>query len=188
MNSGATTGSRSGLSQMLRIRPLSPDDLSDIRYIHATAFRSQAQRYYTPEELDAFERMVRTTSYGDSLLSDAILGGFLEGELIATAAWRRGDPNAHVGRVTALFVRPLFERIGVGTRMLFAIETAATVAGCNLASVRAPLSAEAFLAVNGYEIAGRGTRPLVDGMALNVAFMKKRLIAPHRRKTPALAH
>lgn len=183
-----STASLSGIIQTLRIRPLTPDHLSDVRYIHSTAFRSQGYPHYTPEELDAFERLVRTPGYCDALLSDALLGGFLESELVATAAWRRADQNPQVGRVTALFVRPLFERIGVGTRMLFALETAATAAGCTLASVRAPLSGEAFLAVNGYELAGRGTRPLIDGMALNVAFMKKRLGSAQRRAAPAMAN
>ncbi len=155
------------------IRPVQPDHLNDVRYIHATAFRSQAHALYAPEELDAFEAMVRTTAYVDRLIGDTLLGGWLGGQLIATAAWCKAETNPGVSRITALYVRPLFERIGIGSKMLLAIETAAATAGCRLASVRAPISAQNFFERRGYELAGRGTRPLSHGMAINVIFMRK---------------
>ncbi len=161
------------IAQAVTIRPVQPDHLNDVRYIHATAFRSQAHTLYAPEELDAFEAMVRSTAYVDRLMSDTLLGGWLSGQLIATAAWRRAETNPGVSRITALYVRPLFERIGIGSKMLLAIETAAATAGCRLASVRAPISAQSFFENRGYELSGRGTRPLGRGMAINVIFMRK---------------
>lgn len=166
---------RSEITSGMILRPVQPDLLNDVRYIHATAFRSQACSYYTPEELDAYEAMVRTPGYVDKLMSDSLLGGWFGNDLIATAAWRKAETNAEVGRITALFVRPLFERIGIGTRMLQAIEKGAASAGCRLASIRAPLSAQNFFQARGYELAGQGTRALREGMAINVVFMRKNL-------------
>lgn len=166
---------RTGITSAITLRPVQPDDFNVVRYIHATGFRSGAYSHYAPEELDAYEDMVRSPGYVDNLLSDNLIGGWLDGQLIATAAWRKANNNSDVGRITALFVRPLFERAGIGTRMLQAIEIGAATAGCRLASVRAPLSAERFFAARDYKLAGHGTRPLPNGNAINVVFMRKDL-------------
>jgi GNAT superfamily N-acetyltransferase len=173
MNMQTRASPKSEIAPAVIIRPVQPDHLNDVRYIHATAFRSQAHTLYAPEELDAYEAMVRTPGYVDRLMSDTLLGGWLGGQLIATAAWRKAESNPGVGRITALYVRPLFARIGIGSKMLQAIETAAATADCHLASVRAPVSAQFFFERKGYELAGHGTRPLGQGTAINVIFMRK---------------
>jgi len=173
MNVRTRASAESAIAPAVIIRPIQPDHLNDVRYIHATAFRSQAHSVYAPEELDAFEAMVRTPGYVDKLMSDSLLGGWLGRELIATAAWHKAETNPDVSRITALYVRPLFERIAIGSKMLQAIETAAATAGCHLASVRAPINAQKFFQSMGYEMSGRGTRPLGQGMVINVVFMRK---------------
>ncbi len=155
------------------IRPVQPDHINDVLYIHATAFRSQAHTLYAPEELDAYEAMVRTPGYVDRLMSDTLLGGWLGGKLIATAARRKAESNPGVGRITAVYVRPLFARIGMGSKMLLAIDTAAATADCHLASASTPISLQIFFEYKGYELAGRGTRLLRQGKAINVIFMRK---------------
>ena len=164
---------KSEIASAVIIRPLQPDHLNDVRYIHATTFRSQAHTLYAPEELDAYEAMVLTAGYVDRLMSDTLLGGWLGGQLIATAALRKAESNPGVGRITALFLRPLVERIGIGSKILLAIETAAATADCHLASVRTQISQQIFFEHKGYELAGRGTRPLRQGTAIKVIFMRK---------------
>jgi GNAT superfamily N-acetyltransferase len=173
MNMQTRASPKSKIAPAVIIRPVQPDHLNDVRYIHATAFRSQAHTLYAPEELDAYEAMVRTPGYVDRLMSDTLLGGWLGGQLIATVAWRKAESNPGVGRITALYVRPLFARIGIGSKMLLAMETAAATANCQLASVRTPISSQTFFQRKGYELAGRGTRPLRQGTAINIVFMRK---------------
>ncbi len=168
---------KASIAAAIRIRPIQPDDFSDVRYVHAAAFRSQAYPYYTPEELDAFEQMVRSPGYLDRLMADAILGAWFDHKLIATAAWHASRSNAQVGRISALYVQPLFARVGVGSRMLQAIETAASISNCSLMSVRAPLNSESFFMANDYEISGRGTAPIDQASGLDIVFLRKRLPA-----------
>ncbi|MEQ8826087.1 MAG: GNAT family N-acetyltransferase [Filomicrobium sp.] len=168
------------MASAIKVRPVQPEDFNDVRYLHATAFRSQAYTYYAPEELDAFEKLVRAPSYIDRLMSNALLGGWVGTELVATAAWHRPQSNDRVGRISALFVLPLFSRAGIGSYMLQAIEASAEASECSLVSVRAPLNAQLFFYANGYEISGRGTSPLLDTRAIDIVFMRKTIPAKPR--------
>lgn len=168
---------KNAMAAAIRIRPIQPDDFNDVRYTHTTAFRSHAYIYYTPEELDAFEKMVRSPTYLDKLMANAILGAWIDNKLIATAAWHSSRSNERVARISALYVQPLFARVGIGSRMLQAIETSAATSNCNLMSVRAPLNAQPFFEANGYETSGRGTSPISQAKAIDIVFMRKPLRA-----------
>jgi len=166
------------LGGRLEIRPLRVDDLSAIRYVHAASLRGQGAPYYTPEELDAFENLVRSVRYSETVLKDSMIGGFIGHELVGTAAWGLVDDSGRTARIASVFVRPFFTGLGIGHRLVAAVEASAAQAGYRSFSVRATLNAVPFFEQLGYEVTSHGTRPLTPELSLAVSFMRKDVTAP----------
>lgn len=87
MAAGRDLGPDVGLFRTLDIRPVGVDVLSSVRYVHASALRSQGPSFYSAEELDAFENMVRSVRYAETVLKDTMVGGWIGHDLVGTAAW-----------------------------------------------------------------------------------------------------
>ncbi|MDX2290445.1 MAG: GNAT family N-acetyltransferase [Hyphomicrobiaceae bacterium] len=163
----------SGILGSLRIAPIRIEDLPAIRYVHVTAFRSQAATCYGEAEVAAFEQAVRSPDYGQALLDDRVLGGFMGADLIGTAGWQPGLEGADTVRMRAIFVSPFFMRLGVGRHLVAAAEREAGRAGYSAFSVRATLNVVGFLQRMGYAVTSQGVRQLQPTVGLPVAFMRK---------------
>jgi GNAT superfamily N-acetyltransferase len=175
MAAGLDFDSVPGFEGTLEIRPVSVDELSPVRYVHATSLRGQGSGCYTAEELDAFEAMVRSVRYTEIILKDTLIGGWIGQELVGTAAWGVVDDSGRTARIDSVFVRPFFTGMGIGQRLVGTAETLASRAGYRSFSVRATLNAVAFFEQLGYAVTSHGTRPLSPEIALAVAFMRKDL-------------
>lgn len=161
------------------LRPIGPDDLAEVRSLHATSFRVLASQTFSEEEIAAFTDHVYSLGYTEAL-SEAIerhqlLGAWYAGQLVGTAGWATGDGNHSVARIRWVFVRPLFTGLGLGARLLEAAEAAAQRAGFEILSVEAPLNAAEFFAGFGYETSSHGVRTVAPGQSLAVAYMRKRV-------------
>ncbi|MCL4767357.1 MAG: GNAT family N-acetyltransferase [Hyphomicrobiaceae bacterium] len=167
------------IASAAELRPIGPDDLADVRSLHATSFRLLAGQSFTEGEIAGFTAHVYGFSYTDAL-SEAIrrqqlLGAWYDGELIGTAGWVAGDGNASAARIRWVFVRPLFTGLGLGTRLVQAAEAGARRAGFRALSAEATLNSVDFFAGLGYEVTSHGVRALTPGESLPVAYMRKLL-------------
>lgn len=173
MAAGLDPDAEPGLGGTLGIRPVRVDELSAVRYVHAASLRSLGASYYTAEELDAFENLVRSVRYAETVLKDAMIGGWIGHELIGTAAWGIVDDSGRTARIASVFVRPFFTGLGVGQRLAAAAEALAAQAGYKSFSVRSTINAVPFFEQLGYVVTSHGTRPLAPDIALAVSFMRK---------------
>ncbi len=167
-----------GLGRTLDIRPVRVDALSAVRYIHASALRSQASAFNTAGELEAFENLVRSVRYGETVLKDTMIGGWIGPELVATAAWGIVDDSGRTVRISSVYVRPFFTGLGIGQRMVTAVEDLAARAGYRSFSVRSTLNAVPFFEQLGYAVTSHGTRALAPDIGIAVSFMRKDFRGP----------
>jgi GNAT superfamily N-acetyltransferase len=141
---------------LLRIRPIGLDDWSDVRYVHANAFRTIVAPHVAPETVDAFMTALGDPGYTDRLGASNLTGAWLDGELVGTAGWRRVDDCVPVARIEGLFVRPLFTFMGIGSALLDHAESRARDAGCAAFTATIPAISVPFLLRFGYDIAAHG--------------------------------
>jgi N-acetylglutamate synthase-like GNAT family acetyltransferase len=83
------------------------------------------------------------------------------------------DPSRDPARIRAFFVRPGWERRGIGKRVLSACESALTAAGFRRAVMVATLAGEPLYAASGYSVEERDEVPLSNGLTLPVVRMAK---------------
>ena len=83
------------------------------------------------------------------------------------------DPSHDPARIRAFFVRPGWERRGIGKMILIACESALTAAGFRRAVMVATLAGEPLYAVSGYSVEERYEVPLANGLTLPVVRMAK---------------
>ena len=155
------------------IEPLGIDDLSTVRYIHATSIRLHAAQVLSDDEIKAFTDHVYSDAYAGQLSRVRLFGARIDGELVGTSGWSFGDDSASGARISSLHVRPLFTRIGIGHALLAAAEAAATVAGFDSFSARATLNSVRFFEHHGYVVTSHGLYPMRPDVGLPVAFMRK---------------
>jgi GNAT superfamily N-acetyltransferase len=166
-------GTAAALAAFAELRRIDIDQLSTVRYIHASALRLQAAHMLSEDEIAAFTAHVYTSVYAEALLRQTLVGAFVDGELVGTAGWTVADDSGSGVRVRSVYVRPLFTGMGVGTRLLEAVEQDACTAGFRSFSVRSTLNATSFFEQNGYLVTSHGVRQLFGNHHLPVAFMRK---------------
>jgi predicted N-acetyltransferase YhbS len=161
------------LTQMMTLRPLSVDDLSAARYIHATAFAGAARNHYSADDIDAFTAFIRSPRYADLLLGNHAVAACIGSEMVGIAAWSAGEPPSPTARILAVFVRPMFTGEGVGRQLIGHIEDEARAAGYQAIEVSATLNAVGFFEDLGYLLVREGAWALPLGHEMPVAFMRK---------------
>jgi len=82
-------------------------------------------------------------------------------------------PGVDAARIRAFFIKPGWERSGLGGRILQACETAATEAGFDRFELVATLTGHALFSVRGYQPARAYDLTLPDGTKLPVVHMVK---------------
>jgi len=174
-----------GLCQTLDIRPVGVDVLSSVRYVHASALRSEGTSFYSAEELNAFESMVRSVRYAETVLKDTMLGGWIGHDLVGTASWGVVDDSGRTARIDSVFVRPFFTGLGIGQRLVETAEALAVQAGYTSFSVRSTLNAVPFFEQLGYTVTSHGTRQLAQQISIPVSFMRKEYAGPSTPCDPA---
>jgi len=159
---------------LLRIRPIGIDDWSAVRYVHENAFRTNVAPHVEAETADAFLASLREPDYAEQLWGSDLTGAWLHGELAGTAGWRRVDADAPVARIEALFVRPLFTFLGIGSALLAHAESQARGAGCTAFTATVPAVTVPFLLRFGYDIVGYGADLPDAPLSEPLFFMRKR--------------
>jgi GNAT superfamily N-acetyltransferase len=168
------------LSGRIVIRPVGVDDWANIRYVHSTAFRLLSASFCTPNEIDAFTAFVRSETYAERLMWESMHAAWLDGELVGTAGWTPADDSGTQARITSVFVRPLFTRVGIGRRLVRDAEARALAAGFERFSTRATLNSVGFFEKLGYDVTSYGVHVVMGEQTMPVTYMRKRpvVVAP----------
>jgi len=168
----APTGPGS-LAPMIELRPLTVDDLSIARYIHAAAFARAAQGHYSSADIEAFGEFVRSARYADLMLGNPAVAAWLGADMIATAAWSPGEAQSPTARIFGVFVRPMFTGEGIGRRIVGHVEEEAREAGYPALEAAATLNAAPFFEAIGYRFVRGGAWALPTGREIALTFLRK---------------
>ena len=170
----------------IEVQRIGVDDYSAVRYVHASALRLKRESPFVEREIAAFCKLVYSPRYLDALRSQDLYAAWLDGEMVATAGWAPSGNSGNVARVSSVYVRPLFEGIGIGRKLLTFAERRALKAGFTNISLRATIHSVGFFEHLGYSVTSHGVRGLPNDQDLPVAFMRKCLARERpRASTPA---
>jgi GNAT superfamily N-acetyltransferase len=161
------------LAQMLTLRPLTVDDLSTARYIHAAAFTRAAVEFYSPDDVAALVAFVRSPLYGDLLLGNHAITAWIGPEMVGTGAWSPGEARSPTARLISLSVRPMFTGEGIGHQLLEHIEGQVRDSGFHALEVAATLNSTGFFDSQGFRLVRHGPWALPLGHPFPVAYMRK---------------
>jgi GNAT superfamily N-acetyltransferase len=84
------------------------------------------------------------------------------------------DPSSEAARIRAFFVRPGWERRGIGSALVCACERAATLEGFHTMEMASTLTGVALYSACGYREVERIDVPLENGLSLPIVRMAKR--------------
>lgn len=163
----------SKLTRAIAVRPATLDDLSSIRYLHATAFRLQADDYFISEEIEQFRELVYSPSYADAVIAAHLVTAWLDGDLAGTAGWTPAPSAPATALIRFVFVRPPYTRMGIARRLVADAERAARSHGLSRLAVDAPANAANFFTRLGYRPAALPLKSLTGDFGLPVRRMVK---------------
>jgi GNAT superfamily N-acetyltransferase len=167
------------MSSTATLRLVEIDELSDVRYIHATAVKALASGQLSEPEIDAFVANVYSEPYTERLAemvrARRLFGVTVEGKLTTTAGWTPANDSGATARLMAVFVAPMFAGVGLGRLATNAAEDDALQAGFGAAAVRTPVGTAGFFTQLGYEVSSYGVWTLRPKCTLQVAFMRRAL-------------
>jgi GNAT superfamily N-acetyltransferase len=157
----------------IEIRSIGLDDYAAVRSVHLASVRWLAASFLDTDEMRPLLSGVGTIEYTDALFTEDLTGAWLGGDLVGTAGWLAADDSGRSARITSVFVRPLFMRIGVGRLLVREAEARARKHGYRSFSVRAtPLSAVFFQRL-GYEITSHGSMAVDAERSLPLTFLRR---------------
>ena len=157
----------------LLVRDASPDCWSDVRNLHATALRQLRSPTLDADQVTAFLGNIYSPDYTSTLQSQSLLTAWYDDELVATSGWLPADDSGMSARITAVFVSPLYTRMGVGRRMVRAIERKAGAAGFQSFSARVLPPALPFFEAMGYQRSSLGVFTVGTEYGIPIVFMRK---------------
>jgi len=173
----------------LTIRQAILEDIPVLEVLIRDSVRILQAGYYTPEQMDA----ALGTAFGvDTQLirDDTYFIAEQESSIVACGGWSRRktlygsdhvahkddgwlDPVRDAARIRAFFIRPGWERRGIGSRILEACESAAVAEGFSRFELAATLPGVPMYSARGFTAAERFDVPLPNGLGLPVVRMIK---------------
>ena len=157
----------------LTIRPLGPQDAENFLKLHHAAVHDTASADYAPDILDAWSGPVnadRIAKYKENPEDEIRIGAF-DGGMMAGL----GVLVPQSGELRACYVHPDYGRMGVGRRIVDALEQIASGMGLGSLTLDSSTTAEKFYASLGYETVLRGSHKLADGSFMPSIKMQKML-------------
>ena len=160
----------------LRIRPIGIDEMAAVRHLHSRAFEHHIGPVLSQAEVDAFTAHVHTAGYADRVFAHDPLGAYLHGELVGTVGSQRTDEGDRALRMTHLFVRPMFGRLGAGSALLASVEQKALKSGIFSVALQVTRNATEFFEKHGFEVTSYGIGSISGLGGLAVAFLRKDML------------
>jgi GNAT superfamily N-acetyltransferase len=174
------------------IRPTEPGEVAALNALIAASARALGRGFYTEAETEAAiahvfgvdTELVADRSYLVARIGDAVAGcggwsrrrTLFGGDGYAARETGLLDPASDAARIRAFFVGPGHARMGVGTALLAACETAAARAGFAEAALMATLPGVPFYAAHGYRAEDAVTLDL-GGTPVRFVPMRKAIVA-----------
>ena len=183
------------LSNDLKIRPATLDDLPVLWQLIADSVWTLQSPDYSDAVREAATRLV----YGvdTQLIRDGTYFAVeCEDQIVACGGWSRRktlfggdqhaptrepellDPATDAAKIRAFFVRPGWERRGIGSALIRACEQAATAEGFRRLEMGSTLTGVALYSTHGYHEVERIEVPLEGELTMTVVRMEKSVIAP----------
>lgn len=173
MQDGHQEAAQTSLPSLL-IRRVGLDDFSTVRHIHTSAVRALAERLLDPKDVTLATQAIYSPAYISELVAKSVFVAALNGDLVATCAWSPSDDRGIAARISALFVAPLFQGIGIARQLITHVEQDANHNGFERFTATVPVSITPLFEALGYVTASFGTsRDVVPETALQVAFLRK---------------
>lgn len=163
---------------LLHFRPIGIDDWSNVRYVHANAYRTLVRPHTSLHGDASFEAFVDSPAYVDHLRSSNLIGAWLNGVLVGTAGWRPVDEHGRGAEIEALFVQPVFTFMGIGGALLAHVEDEARRAGCSAFTTLATAKSAPFFERFGYRQMGAADGGVFGERAMPLLLMSKDEFAP----------
>jgi putative acetyltransferase len=163
-----------------KIRRATFADVDEIAAVHLDSIRSIGARYYQEEIANDWgaqvtgELYVNAMAGGESFfIAVDQLGGRCEALGFSSHRIERDESR------TAVYVRGKAVRLGIGSALFRAAESAAITAGATRICVDASLAAVEFYRAIGFKELGRGEHRLLSGRRMACVFMRKNLAGPN---------
>lgn len=157
----------------ITIRPLGPQDAENFLKVHHAAVHASAATSYAPDILEAWSGPVtaaRIENYKNTADEEIRIGAFDGATMAGLGVLAPG-----AGELRACYVHPDYGRMGVGRRIVDALEQIASGMGLGSLTLDSSINAEKFYASLGYETVLRASHRLADGTNMPAIKMQKML-------------
>jgi len=167
--------SASGVAAFVSVRAMTPDDASNLRYLHCRAVASYSRFGLDPGCIEAWQDFIRQADYTLRLETLNVVCALLDNTLIGSLTWRAGGPDYDTARLTSPFIDPMFTGMGLNALLLANAEHDARHSGLRKVSLRCLPKAACRYRPLGYDLAAAGARHLTEELSVPVVFMQKSL-------------
>lgn len=157
----------------LTIRPLGPEDAESFLRVHHAAVHESARDSYAPDVLEAWsgnDLKARLERYNERAKEEVRIGAF-DGTTMAGL----GVIAPQTQELRACYVHPDYGRMGVGAKIVAALEQIAKGMGLETLTLDSSINAEKFYNALGYAIIERTSHRLADGTFMPAIKMRKDL-------------
>lgn len=154
-------------------RPISLDDLADVRYLHSSAFRMCGAAHHTEDEIDAYLSRINSNDYIRECLNCSLYGLWHGNMLIGTAGWCPSNDNRNTARLRKIYIHNFYVGLGLGRQLVKDTEERAANGGFEAFSIRAGTHAAPFFRHLGYQVTSYGALNTPKGPDLPVTYMRK---------------
>ncbi|PHV51515.1 GNAT family N-acetyltransferase [Janthinobacterium sp. BJB301] len=157
---------------MIHLRPALPDDINALWALRTVAVRVSCATHYAAEQIAVWTASPVPDTYAAMLAAG---GGIvaMQGEIIAGYAMLDADKQ----EVDAVFVDPAHAGLGIGKRLLAALEQLARGRGIARLHLSASLNAVPFYAAAGFTALREQAYAHPSGISLASVAMEKALAA-----------
>ena len=171
MTPTAETVGSDRIARLIEVAPIGIDDFSALRYLYAKSLIAQTADAVSDEQAAALIRLIYSPDYSDLVMDEEVIGAWLDGELVGSAAWHPGREPTGVARIGPVFVR--HPRFGIGRLLLGEVETRAQRSGFRQFATWSTIEAVPFFERHGYQVTSRGAKAFAPGQSLPVTFLRK---------------
>lgn len=160
------------LAHLIEVAPIGIDDFSALRYLHAKSLIAQTADAVSDEQAARLIHLIYSPDYSDLVMDEQVVGAWLDGELVGSAAWHPSrEAAASVARLGPVFVR--HPRFGIGRRLLAEVEARAHNSGFRHFATWCTGEAVPFFERRGYHVTSHGAKAFVPDQSLPVTFLRK---------------
>jgi putative acetyltransferase len=151
-----------------------PENLDEVRALHAAAFRTLAASHHGGRQIAAHEALIAAPEYAEDLAaSHLMLAREADDGLAGTAGWIAADGRPGFARIRKVFVRPDLARRSLASLLVRDAEARARAAGFARLTVRANVNAAPLYEKLGYVAVRPGVMSTPVGIDLPVVFMDR---------------